>query len=570
MGIFPPRRCTRRFILILAMALSRIGSTSALAEPSPVTTVGSLGLNWQATTNPIKASDGNIYGSADNHNYDAAASVIYRISQSGSFSVLYTFPGFGGASELFQAPDHNFYGVTRNGGGWGTIFRLTMDGTFSSLHNFTNGDDGANPGNLVQGADGNFYGFADTNAYAPGPPIMFFRLEADGSITQLYVFTGGVYVPKLFTGADGNFYGVASSSFSTFVFKLTPQGSESVLFNDTNSGDYLDLTQGSDGNLYGALSNAFGGSPSFFRLSTQGLFKTLHTFPHNPLFSSYDSIVQASDGDLYIVDSAADQDNHVITTIYQVTPAGQAAILYMLKATDGDYGGQFVSGDAIYSGLVNGADGNLYTIGQFYWQNAILRVASRVKAPVAVSDIAVIRGPAPINIPVLNNDVSSQSAPLSIIHVSQPNIGTVTVNAGRTITYTPSPFLNFGLFPLQALFTYTVGDTRGHRSTAIVRVQNPFYDRMGNYSADVPGTGFSINLSVASDGRVSGQANYLGTVTRFSGEFDASGQFDGFASDGSGSGTTFSLRTDVTQPLGIQNPPIYCNIGTVALMSRVH
>src|ERR1035441_3478117 len=43
-------------------------------------------------------------------------------------------------------------------GGWGTVFRLTADGTLTPLHSF-NYEDGAYPvGGLVQATDGNLYG----------------------------------------------------------------------------------------------------------------------------------------------------------------------------------------------------------------------------------------------------------------------------------------------------------------------------------------------------------------------------------------------------------------------------
>ncbi len=54
----------------------------------------------------------------------------------------------------------NLYGTAYQGGhGYGTVFKLSTDGTLSVLHNFDNGRDGANPiGAVVLDAAGNIYG----------------------------------------------------------------------------------------------------------------------------------------------------------------------------------------------------------------------------------------------------------------------------------------------------------------------------------------------------------------------------------------------------------------------------
>ncbi|MGC2112629.1 MAG: choice-of-anchor tandem repeat GloVer-containing protein [Candidatus Korobacteraceae bacterium] len=67
---------------------------------------------------------------------------------------------------LIEDSAGNLYGVSFNGGahGQGAVYKLTptRDGfSYSSLHDFTGGTDGAGPvGNLVMDADGNLYGVA--------------------------------------------------------------------------------------------------------------------------------------------------------------------------------------------------------------------------------------------------------------------------------------------------------------------------------------------------------------------------------------------------------------------------
>jgi len=71
-----------------------------------------------------------------------------------------TAEGIGSKGTLLQASDGNFYGASSGGGRWGcgTVFRVTIDGTLTTLAHF-NGTNGASPqGSLTQTRDGNLYG----------------------------------------------------------------------------------------------------------------------------------------------------------------------------------------------------------------------------------------------------------------------------------------------------------------------------------------------------------------------------------------------------------------------------
>jgi len=56
--------------------------------------------------------------------------------------------------------DGNFYGTTPNSGtnSVGTVFRMSPDGTFSNIYNFTFRSGCSPASGLVQGSDGSFYG----------------------------------------------------------------------------------------------------------------------------------------------------------------------------------------------------------------------------------------------------------------------------------------------------------------------------------------------------------------------------------------------------------------------------
>jgi len=73
---------------------------------------------------------------------------IFKVSPAGVITSLVQFTGTTGAfpgsspgTNLLLASDGNFYGTTTAGrvtGGFGTIFKMAPDGTFTSLLSFTN------------------------------------------------------------------------------------------------------------------------------------------------------------------------------------------------------------------------------------------------------------------------------------------------------------------------------------------------------------------------------------------------------------------------------------------------
>ena len=84
-----------------------------------------------------------------------------------TFSALYSFVGNGGPSaNLFMDAAGNLYGTTFSDGayGLGSVFKLApgpSGWTYTSLYDFTGGDDGANPvSNVLFDAAGNLYGTA--------------------------------------------------------------------------------------------------------------------------------------------------------------------------------------------------------------------------------------------------------------------------------------------------------------------------------------------------------------------------------------------------------------------------
>jgi uncharacterized repeat protein (TIGR03803 family) len=120
----------------------------------------------------ISDTSGNLYGATSTYGPSGNGTAFeLTLSQGGwKFSVLYGFAGvFGGPrGNLVMDATGNLYGTTYGGGanGVGSVFKLTLSNgtwTYTSLHDFTGGTDGAYPySNLVFDANGNLYGTASS------------------------------------------------------------------------------------------------------------------------------------------------------------------------------------------------------------------------------------------------------------------------------------------------------------------------------------------------------------------------------------------------------------------------
>jgi uncharacterized repeat protein (TIGR03803 family) len=168
---------------------------------------------------------GTTHDGGANYNCDAGCGTIFKIIPAGTLTSLYTFcsepnctDGYYPYGGLVQAADGNFYGTTTNGGNPaapnGTIFRITPSGTLTTLHEFCSQPgcpDGSLPlDTLVQASDGNFYG---TTANDGGGAGTVFKITPSGTFTTLAIFEGANGLgPEagLVQASDGNFYGTAS------------------------------------------------------------------------------------------------------------------------------------------------------------------------------------------------------------------------------------------------------------------------------------------------------------------------------------------------------------------------
>jgi uncharacterized repeat protein (TIGR03803 family) len=320
----------------------------------------------------VQGSDGNLYGTATEIRSSDRPSIIFKLTTNGVFATLFSFPttnGFAGADLLVQASDGDFYGTAyglRKANDFGAFFKLTTNGVLTLLYSFVAGSTGAYPqGGLVQGADGNFYGTANSGgAYGEGA---VFKVTTNGLLTTLASFntTNGAYPSAgVIQGLDGNFYGTTASggtNGSGVVFKLTAEGSLTALHSFKGSdGDSPEtrLVQGTDGNLYGTTK--LGGASGFgaiFKLSTNATFTLLHSFSGTD--GAYpDAGPLQGDGNLYGTTSDGGA-NRWFGTIFKITTSGALTTLRSFNLSDGDYPQGTLAGSSAtgFYGIMTGSGG---------------------------------------------------------------------------------------------------------------------------------------------------------------------------------------------------------------------
>ncbi|HEY3762673.1 MAG TPA: choice-of-anchor tandem repeat GloVer-containing protein [Verrucomicrobiae bacterium] len=279
-------------------AFTQLGSLSGTNGANPIVALA-LGTN------------GTLYGAAK---YGGAFTnvtsggggygTVFQISTSGGSltnPVLFADTNGANPSALIMGSDGNFYGTTAWGGnvgsfklGFGTVFRLGQDGTFTDLHNLNGGSDGGFPyANLLQASDGNFYGCTfNGGAYSGGD---IFQVTPQGQFRNLYSFTGGLDgafpYSALVQGSDGNLYGTTYSYGANgdgAIFQISTNGNLTPLVNFTGTTGIAlgvnpegSLVQGTDGNFYG--TTYYGGTYN------QGTVFQL-SLPLPPVFTSVSAV----------------------------------------------------------------------------------------------------------------------------------------------------------------------------------------------------------------------------------------------------------------------------------------
>ncbi|MBV9993368.1 MAG: hypothetical protein JOZ72_19000 [Alphaproteobacteria bacterium] len=196
-----------------------------------------------------------------------------------------------------------------------------------------------------------------------------YRLDRDGSETVLHRFTGadGKHpIGELLPDAQGNLYGVTMgggiSCWRTLdgcgtVFKLAPDGTESVLFffNDSASEQYPHgrMALDDDGALYGLVEGGgFWGEGELFKLVPGHSFSAVHIFDSRTTDGTAPvGFVRLADGTFYGATSAGGANG--LGTVFKIAPDGTESVLHSFAGGTAD--GQSPAGSVTLDGA-----GNIY------------------------------------------------------------------------------------------------------------------------------------------------------------------------------------------------------------------
>ncbi len=237
---------------------------------------------------------------------------IFEYTAAGTLTTLHTFKGADGSNPqgglLNFYGNINFggtiYGCTQSGGAYnnGTVFSLSTSGVLKTLHSFTGGSDGSAPaGTLFFFTDGNIYGTTSTGGAQKFGTV--FKLSTNGAFSTIHAFAGsdgGNPLAGLSGSANGRtingaMFGTTSSGGANnagTIFAITPQGGfknlRSLASATDGSAPLAELIPDDSGNLYGTASAGGSGSGgTVFEISSTGSFRLLYAFPMNAATPQY-------------------------------------------------------------------------------------------------------------------------------------------------------------------------------------------------------------------------------------------------------------------------------------------
>jgi uncharacterized repeat protein (TIGR03803 family) len=284
---------------------------------------------------------------------------------------------------------------------WASAFRLALflaltailidpvqAQTYTVIHNFTGGSDGANPASgLTIDRAGNFYGTASTGGVGYGTVFKLVNHDSAWLTIPLYSFTGrddgaGPFA-TMTLGPDGRLYGTTQEGGGSScggeypgcgtVFLVTPPSKPSgrilggwtdqVLHAFTYGGpdgifpEFAELVFDHVGNIYGTTTGGGSGdNGTVYKLTRSGDAWTesfVHLFEGADGSDPWSGVIFDSAGNLYGVTESGGAYNY--GAIYDLMPSGSGwteSVLYSLQG-----GGD---GSAPYGGLIFDQLGNLY------------------------------------------------------------------------------------------------------------------------------------------------------------------------------------------------------------------
>jgi uncharacterized repeat protein (TIGR03803 family) len=340
----------------------------------------------------IEGADKNFYGTTENGGANGFGTA-FKITSTSPYTLttLYSFcsqpnctDGYNPVAGLIQGSDGNFYGTALYGGAGadgGVVFQLTPTGSFTvlySLCSLSNCADGESPAaGLVQDADGNFYGTTEkggANGFGTGFTI---TSTSPYTLTTLYSFCsqggssctdGSLPVAALYQAANGIFYGTTSQGGTSSnctggcgtLFQITSSGALTTLhsFEKTDGSEPEgSLLAGADGNFYGTTGD--GGANNLgtvFTITPAGMLTTLHSFIETDGEFPVAGLIQATNGYFYATTLKGGTGTDGTGTIFSISgtiPTATTLAATSITLTGAELNGtinpQSGSGNAVFS-----------------------------------------------------------------------------------------------------------------------------------------------------------------------------------------------------------------------------
>jgi uncharacterized repeat protein (TIGR03803 family) len=288
------------------------------------------------------------------HAMETSAPTLTSLHSFCAYGCVNGFAPWGG---VVEGPDGAYYGMTFGGGnqtpymgedyGVGVVYRVTRAGRFRVLHRFDGPTEGAYPeGSLTVGADGNLYGTTSEGGPANGGSV--FKISINGAFTVLHQFSGSEgWAPwsAPVEDAQGNWYGTTlhgGTQSGGTVYKIAEDGNFSTLYNFDAAIDAANgadpqggLMLASDGNLYGTTM-AGGGSGydagTVFSVTPQGALTTLHIFSYGDGSIPEQALATGQDGALYGTTSIGGAQG--VGTVFRITLAGEFTSIFAFSGSD--------------------------------------------------------------------------------------------------------------------------------------------------------------------------------------------------------------------------------------------
>jgi uncharacterized repeat protein (TIGR03803 family) len=308
---------------------------------------------------------------------------VFKITPSGQYSTLYTF-----GSDLLiniEGPYTGYKYVYVPGIGY-----IYTNYTYYTTNTYQL--DGATPNALVVGTDGSLYGTTQsggisyqtnyngtniagitTNSYGT-----IFKITPSGHLTTLHNFgtPADQYASEplaaLAQGMDGRFYGTTgrggSNGWGT-VFAIATNGAFTAIYSFTNQADGNDpaapLVQGVDGSFYGTtLYGGTNGDGTVFKIAPSGLFTNLYTFG-----SVKETEISGPYTNYYVYSNGSYYPGTNVYYNTNIIPLDGASPNGLALGADGNFYGTAQYGGSNYDGTAfkittNGVFANLLTFNQ--------------------------------------------------------------------------------------------------------------------------------------------------------------------------------------------------------------